>query len=234
MTGPSWSRATRSADQKGGAVMARLLSFACALAVSVVWSGLARADAASPTVTPATGGNGVPLVFGHAAFDLADVGYERSEFFVEGTASAYTPVNPLTSNGLWTVAPSSSAAYKTRIVVNRPINAADFSGTVVVEWFNVSGGADASPDWQHMHVELVRAGHVWVGVSAQAVGLNQLKCAAPGVGCPAAGDPGRYGSLVHPTDSYSYDIFSQAGQAIRDNPALVLGGLVPDHLVAAG
>ena len=109
-------------------------------------------------MTPATGGNGVPLVFGHAAFDLADVGYTRSEFFIEGTASAYAPVNPLTSNGLWTVAPSASAAYKTRIVVNRPINAADFNGTVLVEWFNVSGLADASPDWQHMHVELVRDG----------------------------------------------------------------------------
>jgi hypothetical protein len=215
--------------------MARLSSFVCALAVSVGLSGIAQADAASPTVTPASGGNGIPLVFGHAAFDLADVDYQQSEFFVEGTASAYAPVDPLTSNGLWTVAPSTSAAYKTRIVVNRPINAADFSGTVVVEWFNVSGLADASPDWQHMHVEMIRAGHVWVGVSAQAAGLNQLKCPAllPPF-CPAAGDPGRYGSLVHPTDSYSYDIFSQAGQAIRDNPALVLGGLVPEHLVAAG
>jgi hypothetical protein len=40
--------------------------------------------------------------------------------------------------------------------------------------------------------------------------------------------------LSHPGDSYSYDIFSQAGQAIRDNPALVLGGLVPERLIAAG
>jgi hypothetical protein len=215
--------------------MARLWSLVCALAVSVGSSGIALADAASPTVTPATGGNGIPLVFGHAAFDLAEVGYTRSEFFIEGTASAYTPVNPLTSDGLWTVAPSASAAYKTRIVVNRPIDPADFNGSVLVEWFNVSGLADASPDWQHMHVELIRAGYVWVGVSAQAAGVNQLKCPAllPPF-CPAVGDPGRYGSLVHPTDSYSYDIFSQAGQAVRDNAALVLGGLVPERVIAAG
>jgi hypothetical protein len=204
------------------------------LLVCAGFSAIARADAASPTVTAATGGNGVPVVFGHAAFDLATVGYSQSEFFVEGTASAYAPVNPLTSDGLWTVAPSSSAAYKTRIIVNRPINAADFNGTVLVEWMNVSGGVDATPDWQHMHVELVRSGFVWVGVSAQLVGLNQLKCAAPGPGCLAPGDPARYGTLVHPTDSYSYDIFSQAGQAIRDNAALVLGGLVPERLIAAG
>ena len=125
--------------------MARLWSFVCALAVSVGSSGIAQADAASPTVTPATGGNGVPLVFGHAAFDLADVGYTQSEFFVEGTAAAYTPANPLTNDGKWTVAPFSPAAYKTRIVVNRPIDPDDFNGSVVVEWFNVSGGVGCQP-----------------------------------------------------------------------------------------
>src|SRR5262245_12445998 len=211
------------------------LGIVCALAVSVGVSAVARADAASPTVTPATGGNGVPLVFGHAAFDLATVGYTQSEFFIQGMASAYVSANPLTNDGKWTVTPVSPAAYKTRIVVNRPIDPARFNGSVVVEWLNVSGGADASPDWQHMHIELIRQGYVWVGVSAQFVGLNQLKCPALAPpACPAAGDPARYGTLVHPTDSYSYDIFSQAGQAVRDQAALVLGGLVPQHVIAAG
>jgi hypothetical protein len=173
----------------------------------------------------------VPLVFGHAAFDLATVGYSQSEFFVEGSASAHTPVNPLTNDGKWVVAQFAPAAYKTRIVVNRPIHAKKFNGSVVVEWLNVSGGADASPDWQHMHVELVRKGYVWVGVSAQAVGVNQLKSPGP---LPAPGDPARYGSLVHPGDSYSYDMYSQVGQAIRDQAQLVLGGLKPKRLIAAG
>jgi hypothetical protein len=55
-------------------------------------------------VTPATGGNGVPLVFGHAAFDLATVGYSQSAFFIAGTANAHMPVNPLTNDGKWMVA----------------------------------------------------------------------------------------------------------------------------------
>jgi alpha/beta hydrolase family protein len=215
--------------------MHRLSSLVCTLVASVGFSSAAHAAAATATVTPATGGNGVPVVFGHAAFDLADVGYQQSEFFVQGTASAYLPVGPLTSNGIWTVAPSASAPYKTRIIVNRPINDGDFNGTVLVEWMNVSGGVDATPDWQHMHDELVRSGFAWVGVSAQLVGVNQLKCPALAPpACPAPGDPARYGSLVHPTDSYSYDIFSQAGQAVRDQAALVLGGLVPQHIIAAG
>jgi hypothetical protein len=196
---------------------------------------MARADAATATVTPATGGNGVPLVFGHAAFDLATVGYNQSEFFIEGTASAHTPVNPLTNDGKWNVAQFAPTAYKTRFVVNRPTNAKKFNGTVVVEWLNVSGGADASPEWQHTHTELIRKGYAWVGVSAQRVGVLQLLCPALAPpACPAAGDPARYGTLLHPGDSYSYDIYSQVGQAVRDQALLVLGGLKPKRVIAAG
>src|ERR687893_338946 len=73
------------------------------------------------------------------------------------------------------VVTGSPAPYTSRIVVNRPVDARDFNGTVIVEWLNVSGGADASPDWMQAHVELIRRGYVWVGVSAQSVGVNGLK-----------------------------------------------------------
>jgi hypothetical protein len=212
----------------------------CALLVSVGLAGVAHADADSPTVPgPVTGGTGVPIVFsgqpadalvGRESFDLASVGYAQSEFFVEGTASAYSPApgSTLTGDGRWTVQPSSQAPYRTRVVVNRPVDERAFNGTVVVEWLNVSGGADASPDWMHTHVELIRRGYAWVGVSAQAVGVNGLKAGPP------QGDAVRYASLAHPGDSYSYDMFSQAGQAIRDNAATILGGLQPERLIAAG
>jgi hypothetical protein len=214
----------------------RLLgSAACALLLSVGLSTAAHAEAdavapagtGSPAVTPATGGNGVPVIFGHTSFDLASVGYTQSEYFVEGTARAFTPTAPLTSDGRWTLTTTSPAAYKTRIVVNRPVERRKFNGTVVVEWLNVSGGADASPDWIHMHDELIRQGYAWVGVSAQAVGLNALKVAP-------MGDPARYASLVHPGDSYSYDMYSQAGRAVRDDARTVLGGLRPRHVIAVG
>lgn len=210
-----------------------------------------HADAMSPAVSgPVTGGGGIPLVFssqpadalnGTAVFDLASVGYMQQEFFIEGVADAYAPTSPLTTDGHWAVAPSSQASYRTRIVVNRPIRSRDFNGSVVVEWLNVTGGVDASPDWAHTHVELIRRGYAWVGVSAQAVGVNQLKCPNPpvptcpsSVGGPRPGDVARYGSLNHPGDSYSYDMFSQAGQAIRNNAALVLGSPHPRRLLAAG
>jgi hypothetical protein len=211
--------------------------------VGVEGLGRAAASAADPTVSgPVTGGFGAIVPPNLNGFDLAQVGYQQSEFFLTGTANAYTPTAPLTSDGKWTVAPGTAptsppAAYATRVVVYRPNDPKKFNGTVVVEWLNVSGGLDADPDWTQTHNELIRDGFAWVGVSAQAQGVNQLKCSAtapPSLQCPAPGDPGRYGTLMHPGDSYSYDIFSQAGQAIRDDSAQILGGLTPNKLLAAG
>ena len=42
------------------------------------------------------------------------------------------------------------------VIVRRPAAARDFSGTVVVEWFNVSA-IEASPDWAHLSQEIGRA-----------------------------------------------------------------------------
>jgi hypothetical protein len=48
-------------------------------------------------------------------------------------------------------------------------------------------------------------------------------------------NPARYGSLSHPGDSFSYDIFSQAAQSIR-NPSGIdpLDGLVAENIIAYG
>ena len=221
-------------DEQGGSVVVRRLvtTAVSALLVCALLSPSAQADAARPTVTEPP--PGTTLLPGDTAFDLASIGYERSEWFLDGTANAYSSAVPLASDGEWTVTSSLPQTYQTRIIVNRPADPSRFNGTVVVEWLNVSGQVDAAPAWLQTHVELIRRGYVWVGVSAQAVGVNQLKCPALAPpSCPAAGDPARYGSLSHPGDSYSYDMFSQAGQAVLDAPD-VLGGLVPERLIGFG
>jgi hypothetical protein len=203
---------------------------ACVCSLALMLSGAsAGASAASPGVTPATGGGGVPVVPGFTSFDPAVVGYEQSEVFLSGTASAYAMTAPVHNDGKYSAVATSTAPYTTRAVVMRPINRRRFNGTVVVEWLNVSGGADAGPDWMLGHNELVREGFVWVGVSAQKVGVDALKSADP-----TKGDAVRYANLSHPGDSYSYDIFSQAGQAIRDNAPTILDGLKPKHIIAIG
>jgi hypothetical protein len=192
---------------------------------TVVSAGSASAAAASTTVAAITGGGGVPKPPNLNGFDLGTVGYQQSEFSVSGNARFYTSAAALTTDGKWTVTASATTQpYTTRAVVYRPIDPTRFNGTVIVEWLNVSGGVDANPDWTLTHNELIRDGFAWVGVSAQAAGVAATK----------SEDPVRYASLSHPGDSYSYDIFSQAGQAVRDQSALILGGLTPKKIIAAG
>ena len=196
---------------------------------------VAAAAVPSPTVEgPITAGGG-PFV-ASTSFDLALVGYEQAEYFIAGTASAFTAAAPLPSDGSWTVTPGATAAYKTRLLVNRPTRREKFNGTVVVEWLNVSGGLDASPDWTSAHTELIRDGFAWVGVSAQYAGVEGGGGLLPIVDLPLKKvNPARYGSLVHPGDSFSYDIFSQAGEAIRHPMGpKPLGDLEAKRVIAAG
>jgi Alpha/beta hydrolase domain len=219
-----------------------------ATAASTQTTAPSQTPSASPTATQAVPdptiegpitGPGNPFVQA-TNFDLASVGYSRQEYFISGTARSFVNVGELGSDGLWGVATGTvSASYKTRIMVHRPIDPQQFNGSVVVEWLNVSGGLDAAPDWISAHTEFIRAGYVWVGVSAQFVGVEGRGGAGPIPGLPDLSlkgfGPVRYGSLSHPGDTFSYDMFSQVGQAIRHPVGIdPLGGLRLERLIAAG
>ena len=189
---------------------------------------------ANPAVAgPVTGGMGIFV--STTRFPLAQVGYTQSEYFLSGNATGYEPVGALDSDGKWNVKAATHADYKTRIVVYRPTVAAKFNGTVVVEWLNVSGGLDAGPDWIMAHNELIRQGYAWVGVSAQKAGIDGGGNFSV-VNLPLKKfDPKRYGTLVHPGDAFSYDIFSQAAQAVRHPQGIdPLDGLKIKKMIAAG
>jgi hypothetical protein len=105
---------------------------------------------------------------------------------------------------------------------------------VVIEWLNVSGGLDAAPDWSASHTELIREGHVWVGVSAQIAGIEGGSSGGFGLHLKSV-NPERYGSLSHPGDSFSYEMYSQIAQAVRSPVGVApLGGLVPERVIAIG
>lgn len=165
-------------------------------------------------------------------FDMADVGYTETEYFFSGTATSYIAMDELGVDGEWSVQPADVADYNSRMVVLRPIESAAFNGTVVVEWFNVTGGIDAAPDLLQMHVEMIREGYVWVGISAQSVGIE----GGGAFSLPLKQvDPTRYGGLFHPGDSFSYDIFSQGAQAVRNPQGMdPLGGLQVERMIAVG
>ncbi len=146
-------------------------------------------------------------------YDLATLGYEETEFSFEGTAASYELQGERGADGQWDATPGAEAPFRTRIVVRKPKDALRFSGTVVVEWHNVSAGIDAAPDWGFFHRSLAAAGHAWVGVSAQKVGIDgggfvesiHLKLLAPE----------RYKDLEHPGDAWSFDIFTQVGRLLQ-------------------
>lgn len=204
-------------------VIAALL--ASVLMLGVPADAVSSGHVPSPTVTgPITGG-----VFGRpftsSPVPLGPAGYTEQEYFISGVATGYQQANSWGSDGRWAVKPAEQAPYRTRILVRRPADQARFNGTVVVEWLNVSIGTDLDPDYLYESNELLRAGYAWVGVSAQQQGVAALKNT----------DPARYGSLNHPGDTFSYSIFSQAGQALLGAPGVdPLGGMRPNTLIADG
>lgn len=174
----------------------------------------------------------VPITAG--AFDLAALGYVEQEFRLDGTAESYRLAGERGLDGNWPVQPDELAPFTTRLLLRRPADAASFSGTVLVEWLNVSGGLDAAPDWMLAHTDLLRQGHAWAGVSAQRAGIEGGGM-VDGLHLKVS-HPARYAALSHPGDRWAFDIFSQAGRVIRADAGLPTHGRngTPVRLLASG
>lgn len=223
-----------------GSIGARARAFAVAFLVVLGMAAFGGTVAAaalvpSPTVTGPIPANAPPGDPSHdypqvaTPLDLASLGYVEEEYFFSGTANVYnTP--PLTT----ATVQSSGHPYKSRVIVRRPTSAAKFNGTVLVEWVNVTSGYNNDVMFRASQDHLIRAGYAYVGVSAQRVGIH-------GPAGLIAWSPARYGTLDvtdHGTvgnDGLSYDVFSQAAQAIRTPVgASILGGLPVQRVVAIG
>ncbi len=202
----------------------------CILAALSVGSGANSA----PNLTITGPIEGKPIL-DLGEFDIKALGYVTEEFFVSGTAASYTSLNS-PGNGQWTVEPAESASFATRVVVVRPSDTAKFNGSVVVEWLNVTGGGDLAVDWKVAHRELIREGFAYVGVSAQKIGVEGTLNALPGAAALKRADPERYGTLVHPGDKFAFDIYTQAGRAVRggDGASRLLGPLTPQRVLSIG
>jgi hypothetical protein len=174
-----------------------------ALAVAALATGLSIAPPATagtavptPTLTaPPAGLKGFPLWDSYA--DLAPLGYEEQEYLVSGTAVD---------------AGGASAPYTTRIIVTRPVEAADFNGTVLLDWVNVTAQFENAVDSVETRELLLRDGYAFVHVSAQAAGLDGTPLT------PKQWDPVRYAAISHPGDEWAFDMFSQIAQAFRTVP----------------
>ncbi len=154
---------------------------------------------------PVSGGIRTGEPFGRTMVPL-DKGWIEQEFFFEGMARTVTEE-------------SRTTPYKSRILVRRPTDPRAFNGTVIVDWNNVTLAFDKDVSWAPMHRTIMNRGFVYVAVAAQRLSIEASPIALKQY------DPVRYGSLSHPGDDYSFDIFSQAAQAAV-HPT-VLGPLRP-------
>jgi hypothetical protein len=226
--------------KKAGAAMPsrrRVIQAMTAGAGAILFSGLrSQQVAAEPgsdtglTVTgPITGGKH-GWVFGGYYGDIGKIGYVEEEYFVEGYATPFKLLGERTHDGRWSVEPLAAAPYKTRLVVQRPLDPKKFNGTVVVDWTNVSAGFDI-----FVPMSSIYEGFAYVAVSAQRYGVHGFKTNPSGL---LQWDPERYGSLSILGDSLSYDIFSQAARLVSPGRKAAtidpLGGLKVRKVIAIG
>lgn len=191
---------------------------------------------------PVSGGQ---LVYPQPAVPVP-AGYVEEEYFIGGIATSFVLAGAMSADGFWDAAVNTEANYRTRVIVRRP-PADAFSGTVIIEWLNVSV-LEASPDWAYLAEEIGRRGHAYIAVSTQQQGVmgGETILELGDEPIPDAGDnsnsdnsglvninPERYGTLTHPGDQYAFDIFSQVGKAARENTRL-LGGLPVERVIGAG
>jgi hypothetical protein len=204
----------------------------CFLAGAMAASGAA----ALPALTEIPAGSGThgfaydavpqtPTVPGAPFINLSEVGYAEREFTMSGSDTIYKQSGSWASNGKWSVSASkTNVPYATRLLVRYPTNPAKFNGTVVFEWLNDTTGGDQDPVWAQLYNELISKGYAYVGVTAQRPGMKDL----------ATWDPARYGTLGDSNDGQSYEIFTQAANAVKANSATLLGGLTPKELIGTG
>ncbi len=122
-------------------------------------------------------------------------GYTDQEFFASGTASAFAATSE-PSNGRWAVTPTTSAAYRTRILVRRPTESRAVQrhggGRVAQRVRRGVGSGLGLPQ-----PGLTDAGFAYVGVSAQALGVDGGAVGILG-GSPAGLVQQRAGPVRHP------------------------------------
>jgi hypothetical protein len=203
------------------------LAFAVCTSVVVLSGSVAttaiaatRATTAA-TISPVPAGSGTGAApFGKHTAALTEAGYSETEHLAAGVAHVYS--GPATKPA---VATDTTVPYTTRVIVRAPSSATGFSGRVVIEPLNTSGGGDTDAAWGFVGDQLMDDGDAWVGVTVRSSSDALVKQT----------DPVRYASISIPTSSIAWDALAQVGQAVRGGGTkALLGALKPEHVYMAG
>ncbi|TMQ19199.1 MAG: hypothetical protein E6J91_06600 [Deltaproteobacteria bacterium] len=225
-------------------------ALATTAALCVIAPAVAAADDVQPfaVALPAVTGPipSTPDNFGFAVegFDVqppVPPGYVIEEFFVSGTGD----LHEFTPTGIRVVSPCPPAAtsgctsipYTTRMIVKRPRDAHDFSGTVIIEPLNPSGGFDIAAVWDRSEELFVRNGDIFIGWSSKSVIINALKRWNPTRYAPLSWDyrPFVPGGNSGANDGITFDIAAQIGALIKSGaPGSPLHGLRVRRVIESG
>lgn len=149
--------------------------------------------------------------------DLAELGYVEEEFLVSGSAQVYDWAADGSLSVLATGQP-----YTTRILVRRPADPAQFSGTAIVETFNNARDYDWAFIWPLSFEHFVEQGHAWIGVTHTAAALESLRRFDPPRYAAVGFAPARPGPACEPTpaallgeEGLRYDLMSQVAALLK-------------------
>jgi hypothetical protein len=216
------------------------LLFAVTAAVLAVGAGPAMGaigDVETPAIAGPVASTADSTPWAATDQPLASYGYVEREYEYSGDAFAYDTSGDIDEDGskitTGGLANDGRHPYRTRMIVRRPADPADFNGTVVVEWQNVTATFDLEANWFGDPEYLLENGYAYVAISAQRAGVNSLKL----------WDAARYGDLdvtdggALTGDELSYEIFAAGIKALLDGGtgADPLGPLAkPDTVIASG
>ncbi len=201
--------------------MRKVLLFGCLISLLLACQGAGR-DAVVPgggAKASFQGPIGDAGLYGHPMwdswYDIGELGYVEEEYFVSGMAQAHGA--------------DSEAPYTTRVIVRRPRQAAQFNGTLLLDWVNVTAQFENAVDTLEAHRFFLREGYAFVHVSVQAAGL----CCTPLT--PQVWDPVRYADLSHPGDNYAFDMLTQIARGFRQPGGVdPMGGMPVQTIIAMG
>ncbi|WP_132145685.1 alpha/beta hydrolase domain-containing protein [Kribbella antiqua] len=182
-------------------------------------------SAAAHTPIPSLSGplpvTGKSHPFNMSTVDLKAYGYVEEEYLVSGRANVYD----YDASGQVVVV-RAAVPYTNRILVRRPADRNEFSGTVVADINNMTNGWDLDRMWLTSHDEYLRRGDAYVAVTSAPNAVASLR----------KFDPARYGKLSWPDQrgcagtalnsaattegGLVWDIFSQVGAALKSNKLL--------------
>ncbi len=217
---------------KANKLWGSLAATAVALAITGMPAAASAADVTPftvgfPTVSgpiPSTSTNFPFIADGFDVEPAVPKGYVEEEFFISGTGNIYE----YTPTGIQLVASCPAVAtrgcsnlpYTTRMLVKRPKDMREFSGSVIIEPLNPSAGFDIAAVWDRSKDYFVRSGDVFVGWTSKSVVVDALQ----------KWNPTRYASLNWPFvpspdkspndgvyDGITFDIAAQIGALFKVN-----------------